>query len=72
MRLLKGYYSKLTGNMQVITSHSGYGRVGALLSQRFHNIYQVDHGKAETSHRQCGKYDYDRLEYLASHAAGIR
>ena len=62
----------LSGNMQVTTSGSGYGRVGALLSRQVHNIYQIDHGGAEESHRQCGRYDYDRLEFLASHAAGIR
>ena len=62
----------LTGMVQVTTHGSGFGRVGAMLSHQWHNIYQIAHEGAVGSHPQCGRYDYDRLELIASHAAGIR
>ena len=53
--------------MQVLTNRTGFGRVGALLSSHFHQIYEV-----AASGRTCGKFEYDRLQQIAAHAAGLR
>ena len=53
--------------VQVVTRESGFGRVGAFLSPKFHQIYSIG-GEP----RSCGLWDYDRVEQLASQWAGIR
>ena len=52
--------------LQVFTVESGFGRVGAFLSPRFHRMYGIG-----TEPRGCGPLEYDRLEQSASHWAGI-
>ena len=53
--------------MQVVTIDSGFGRVGAFLSSKFHQIYGIGNEP-----RSCGVWDYDRVEQSASQWAGIR
>ena len=49
---------------QLTNRFSGYGRVGAFWSLRWHSTYTVDNLRNEEK-RACGKWDYDTLEQLA-------
>ena len=51
----------------IITPNSGFGLLGAWLSNSWHNIYSV----SSKTERSCGQFDYDRLDLLAVHWAGV-
>jgi hypothetical protein len=53
---------------QIVTKESGFGVSGALLSGRWHNIYQM----TPWQEGKCGGDDYTRLDVLANEWSGIR
>jgi hypothetical protein len=63
-------------DFQVLTEGSGFGRVGAWLSNRWHSQYAISaHWEgvyAVSAHnRSCGPRDYDSLESSSSAWSGI-
>ena len=51
----------LTGWLQVFTTHSGYGRLGAFMSGRYHQAYGIDFWKDSVDvppKQRCGPKDY--------------
>ena len=47
--------------MQVFTVHSGYGRLGAFMSGRYHQAYGIEYWKdsgATPPRHRCGPGDY--------------
>ena len=59
-------YAMSMCDYHVISGGSGFGRFSALLSNYWHNIYQIDIGN-----RSCKQTDYDTLEVLSNTSAGI-
>ncbi|BDA51680.1 hypothetical protein COCOBI_19-2360 [Coccomyxa sp. Obi] len=59
-------------DIQVISKESGFARMGAFLSSRFHNIYSIDGIHAPGNPRRCGRTEYDTVEASAQHSSGIR
>eukprot|EP00611_Tribonema_gayanum_P008408 TRINITY_DN1791_c0_g1_i2.p1 TRINITY_DN1791_c0_g1~~TRINITY_DN1791_c0_g1_i2.p1 ORF type:complete len:222 (-),score=36.46 TRINITY_DN1791_c0_g1_i2:162-827(-) len=53
---------------QVVTQSSGFGRVAAWLSLRWHSMYEVG---ADGGARKCGPSDYEMLETSAARWSGI-
>lgn len=46
---------------QVITVHSGYGRLGAFISGKYHQVYGIDYWKDQATpppRQRCGPADY--------------
>jgi hypothetical protein len=47
--------------LQVFTTHSGYGRLGAFMSGRYHQAYGIDFWKDSVDvppKQRCGPKDY--------------
>jgi hypothetical protein len=60
-------WSMAMTDYQIFTRDSGFGRVGAWLSMRWHNMYAMNPGE----YRACGEHDYDSLEFSSGTGAGI-
>eukprot|EP00953_Heterococcus_sp_UTEX-ZZ885_P001997 1589-Heterococcus_DN1.PRE.4 len=60
-------WSMAMTDYQIFTRDSGFGRLGAMLSKRWHSMYALHPGE----YRACGKHDYDSLEVTTADWAGI-
>jgi hypothetical protein len=60
-------WSMAMTDYQIFTRDSGFGRVGAMLSMRWHNMFTLDPGE----YRACGAQDYDSLEVTTADWSGI-
>ncbi|KAG5189463.1 hypothetical protein JKP88DRAFT_301886 [Tribonema minus] len=56
---------------QVVTQKSGFGRVAAWLSLRWHSVYAIDPHDTSGEEHQCGTADYELLEASAARWSGI-
>ncbi|CAL8465833.1 g5369 [Coccomyxa elongata] len=59
-------------DVQIISRESGFARIGAFLSSRFHNIYSIDGFHTPGHPRRCGRTEYDTIEASAQQWSGIR
>lgn len=59
-------------DVQIVSRYSGFGKVGALLSNRWNSIYTINsaHGRA-LENRPCGLFDYDLFESFVDVWSGI-
>jgi hypothetical protein len=61
-------------NYQIITLHSGFGRLGAYMSGRFHQVYDIDirqNQQTPPPGRTCSSYDYASIEYIRNTSTGL-
>jgi hypothetical protein len=61
-------------NYQIITLHSGFGRLGAYMSGRFHQVYDIDFVQNQQTpppRRACSAYDYASIEYISLNSTGL-
>lgn len=59
---------------QIITLHSGFGRLGAYMSGRFHQVYDIDVVQEQQTApplRSCSPYDYASIEYISLNSTGL-
>lgn len=57
---------------QVVTRHSGFGRIGAILGSWRDHTYQIDgHFAADGTPRSCSKDEADSYAYVATSWAGL-